>query len=67
MSAQTWADLSHEAFHRQMADEGIVIECVTTGGTVTHMAYRKDDEEGLCGFGSTAHDAYLHLLELEGE
>jgi hypothetical protein len=65
MSAQTFSDLRHEAFFRQMADEGIVIEYTPT--TKTHTAYRRLDTEGPCGFGVSAEDAYLHLLELEGE
>lgn len=67
MSAQTFSDLRHEAFYRRMADEGIVIEYVVTGGAAHHTAYRQNDTEGPCGFGASAEDAYLHLLELEGD
>lgn len=65
MGAQTFSDLRHEAFFRKMTAEGIVIEY--SQGTNTHTAYRLFDTEGPCGFSVSAEDAYLHLLELEGE
>lgn len=66
MSTLTYTERAHEAFFRKMADEGVCIEYVNPPSPVRHMdyvAYR--DPDGLCGYGATAEDAYLHLIEQE--
>lgn len=66
MSAPTISELAHNRWHEAVEAEGITIEYVHPPIPLRHMdyvAYR--DPEELCGYGATAEEARLHLLELE--
>jgi hypothetical protein len=66
MSTMTNRELLQEAFFRRMEEEGIDIE-TTLGETLMpeckHVAYFRGSPDGLNGYGRTAEDAYLALME----
>ena len=66
MSALTHGELLHEAFFRRMKEEGVEIETTlaeTLMPEYKHVAYFRGSPDGISGYGRTAEDAYLALME----